>query len=66
MGFIAQLLAPFHPRRITSLIKTRGPESPKQHKVEEDAVADVERIEQDDGYFHEPQSDDLLSLWTLP
>jgi hypothetical protein len=67
MGFIAQLLAPFHPRRITSLVQTRGPESPKRHKVEEDAAADVERIEQDDKYFGQdpPANDDgLLSIRT--
>lgn len=65
MGFLARFLAPFHPRRITSLVQTRGPESPERHKVEEDAAADVERIEQDDKYFHadeSPDDDGLLSL----
>lgn len=62
MGFIAQFLAPFHPRRVTSLVKTRAPESPERLKVEEDATADVERIEQDDKYFgkNPPADDDGL------
>jgi hypothetical protein len=51
MGIIAQFLAPFHPRRITSLVRTRGPESERQRETEQDAAADVAAVQQDDKYF---------------
>ncbi len=51
MGIIAQLLGPFHPRRMVSLVRTRGPGSARQQEIEQDAAADVAAIEQDDKYF---------------
>jgi len=63
MGIIARFFAPFHPRRITSLISSRGPLSPKEQKIQRDAADDVARIEQDDKYFGPDapaDSDELL------
>jgi hypothetical protein len=64
MGFIAQLFAPFNPRRVTSLVRTnRAPESAERQKVEQDAAADIERVEQGDqdvGTDQQPADDDEL------
>jgi len=63
MGILAQFLGPFHPRRMVSLIRTRGPGTARQRQVEQDAAADVAAIEQDDKYFSPDapaNQDDLL------
>ena len=67
MGFISDLLGPFHPRRMVSLVRTRGgrPESARQQEIERDAAADVARIRQDDKYFPPDapaKGDELLPL----
>lgn len=51
MGAIARFFAPFHPRRMVSLVRQRGPESTRQQEIEREAAADVAAIEQDDKYF---------------
>lgn len=64
MGIIAQFFAPFHPRRITSLVRTRDPESERQRETEQDAAADVAAVQQDDKYFgtdRPADQDELLS-----
>jgi hypothetical protein len=49
VGFFSQLIAPFRPRRMPSLIETRAPETPKEQEMEDAAAADVKRLEEDDG-----------------
>lgn len=51
MGVIARFFEPFHPRRMVSLVRQRGPESTRQQEIEQEAAADVAAIEQDDKYF---------------
>jgi hypothetical protein len=64
MGAIAQFFAPFHPRRVVSLVRDRGTDSPTDEEIKREAAAEVERVEQDDKYFA-PETpadrDDLLS-----
>jgi hypothetical protein len=64
MGAIARFFEPFHPRRMVSLVRTRGTDSPLDEEIKREAAADVEEIEQDDKYFA-PETredrDDLLS-----
>jgi hypothetical protein len=64
MGIIARFLAPFHPRRMVSLVRTRGPESARWRKIQQDAAADVAAIRQDEKYFGRDapaNEDELLS-----
>jgi hypothetical protein len=51
MGAIARFFEPFHPRRMVSLVRDRGTESPEQDEVKREAAADVAAVEQDDKYF---------------
>lgn len=64
MGAIARFFEPFHPRRMVSLVRTRGPESARQEEIEREAAADVAAIQQDDKYFSPDapaDQDELLS-----
>lgn len=67
MGIIAQFFAPFHPRRMVSLVRTRGPESAHRRELEQDAAADVAAVRRDEKYFDRdaPANEDEL-LWSLP
>ena len=60
MGIISRFLDPFHPRRMVSLVRKRGPESARVQRRKQAAEADVERIREDDKYFepHAPANDD--------
>lgn len=64
MGVIARFFQPFHPRRVVSLVRDRGPESARQQEIEREAAADVAAVEQDNKYF-KPETpadrDELLS-----
>jgi hypothetical protein len=51
MGIVARFLAPFHPRRMVSLVRTRDPGSARNQQIQQDAAADVAAVEQDDNYF---------------
>ena len=65
MGAIARFFAPFHPRRMVSLVRTRGPESARQREIEQDAADDVAAVRQDEKYFGRDapaNEDELLSL----
>ena len=65
MGIIARFFAPFHPRRLTSLVRTRGPESERQSEVEREAAHDVKEVRKDDKYFRQDKhanQDDLLAF----
>jgi hypothetical protein len=62
MGIISRFFGPFRPRRLVSLVRSRGPESVRQQEVQRDAAADVARIRQDDKYFdpRAPANEDEL------
>jgi hypothetical protein len=64
MGAIARFFEPFHRRRVVSLVRDRGTDSPLDEEIKQEAAAEVERVEQDDKYFA-PETpadrDDLLS-----
>ncbi len=51
MGVVNGLLAPFHPRRMVSLVLSRGTRSARLRRIQQEAAADVEEVEQDDKYF---------------
>jgi hypothetical protein len=51
MGAIARFFGFANPRRMTSLIRFRGPVSERIREREENAAADVARIRQDEKYF---------------
>jgi hypothetical protein len=51
MGAIARFFEPFHPRRMVSLVRDRGPEDARDQEIQREAAADVAEIEQDDKYF---------------
>jgi hypothetical protein len=51
MGAIARFFEPFHPRRMVSLVRQRGPESARQRQIDREVAADVAEVEQDDKYF---------------
>ncbi len=51
MGVVNGLLAPFHPRRMVSLVLSRGSRSARLRRVQQEAAADVAEVQQDDKYF---------------
>ena len=51
MGAIARFFAPFRQREKVNLVQDRGTGTAQQQEREQEAAADVERIEQDDKYF---------------
>jgi hypothetical protein len=51
MGAIARFFGFARPRRMTSLIRLRGPESERIRERDKRAAADVARVRQDEKYF---------------